>query len=214
MPTTTLIFDYGCVISLAPSLDDYAPLRQALGVEPATFQELYWRNREVYDVDGLDTLAYWLDLGRTAGVEFSPAKVQALADLDNHLWGRTNPVMLEWVRVLHERGLKAAILSNMSRGVGDYLRRTADWLGLFDHLCFSGELKTGKPGPAIYHACLKGVAEPAAHTLFIDDREVNIAAGRALGMPGIVFHSVEQLQNDLKPYGLAESLAEAQARSR
>jgi HAD superfamily hydrolase (TIGR01509 family) len=93
--------------------------------------------------------------------------------------------------------------------VGDYLRRTAKWLGLFDHLCFSGELKVAKPDPAIFHVCLKALGVPAPQTLFIDDIEANIAAARSVGIRGIVFHSAQDLEVDLKPYGLAQSLAEA-----
>ena len=121
--------------------------------------------------------------------------------------------MVEWVRVLRGRGLKTAVLSNMSRSVGDYLRRTAKWLEIFNHLCFSGELRMGKPDPAIYHACLKALGVPAPQALFIDDREVNVVAAHTVGMHGIVFRSTEQLQKDLGPYGLAESLAEARARA-
>ena len=124
MPITTVIFDYGCVLSLPPGPADYEPLREAIGVEAAAFQELYWRNREAYDLDALDTTAYWQEIGRAAGVTFSPEQIQTLATLDCQLWGKPNPVMVEWVRVLRARGLKTAVLSNMSRNVGDYLRRT------------------------------------------------------------------------------------------
>jgi HAD superfamily hydrolase (TIGR01509 family) len=109
--------------------------------------------------------------------------------------------------------LKTAVLSNMSRNVGAYLRRTFQWLELFNYLCFSSELRIGKPDPAIYHVCLEALGVPAPQALFIDDREVNIPAAHAVGMHGIVFRSVEQLQTDLEPYGLAESLAEAKARA-
>lgn len=214
MTITTIIFDYGCVLSTPPSLEDYNPLRKMVGVDQAEFQQLYWRQRDAYDVDALDTLAYWQDLGRAVGADYSLAQVQALADLDIKVWERTDPVMLKWNGLLRAKGFKTAILSNMSRGIGDYLRRTAGWLKDFDYLCFSGEIQTGKPGAAIFHACLAGVGEPPDRTLFIDDREVNITAGRAIGMHGIVFHSVEQLQSDLEPYGLADSLAEARAHVR
>jgi len=213
MPITTIIFDYGRVLSLPPGPQDYEPLRKASGVEAAAFQELYWRNREAFDLDALDLSTYWQDIGKGAGVTLSPEQIQNLAALDRQMWGKPNPVMVDWVRVLRERGLKTAVLSNMSRSVGDYLRRTAQWLELFNHLCFSGELRTGKPGPAIYHACLEALSVPAAQALFIDDLEVNIVAAHVVGMHGIVFRSAEQLQTDLEPYGLAESLAEAQARA-
>jgi len=213
MPINTVIFDYGCVLSLAPGPEDYEPLRKAAGVEAAAFQEMYWRNRDAYDRDALDTPTYWQDIGKAAGITLSPEQIQKLATLDGQVWGKPNPIMIEWVRVLRARGLKTAVLSNMSRSVGDYLRRTFRWLELFNYLCFSGELKIGKPDPAIYHACLEALRVPARQALLIDDREVNITAGHAVGMHGIVFRSVDELLPDLEPYGLAASLAEAKARA-
>ncbi|MGA2985465.1 MAG: HAD family phosphatase, partial [Terriglobia bacterium] len=196
-----------------PRLEDYEPLRKMIGVEAQAFHEVYWRNREAYDIDALDTRAYWQEIGHAVGAPFSPERIQELALLDNQIWERTNPVMVEWVRVLRGRGWKTAVLSNMPRSVGDYLRRTAKWLEIFDHLCLSGELKMGKPDPPIYHACLEALGVPAPQALFIDDREVNITGAHAVGMHGIVFRTAEELQADLEPYGLAESLAEAKARA-
>jgi len=213
MSITTVIFDYGCVLSVVPNPEDYEPVRKAIGAEPAAFQDLYWRNREAYDLDALDMPTYWQQLGHAVGATFSPDQIQEIATRDCHIWERTIPVMMEWVRALRARGMKTAIISNISRFVGDYLRRTAPWVKLFDHLCFSGELRIGKPGPSIYHACLKALGVPAAQTLFIDDREVNIVAARAVGMHGIVFHTPEQLQPELEPYGLAPSLAEVRERT-
>jgi putative hydrolase of the HAD superfamily len=212
MSITAIVFDYGCVLSLPPAPEDFERLRKALGVDPTAFQEMYWRNREAYDLDALDTDAYWREIGRAAGAALSPEQVQSLALLDGQLWGRSNRAMMEWVRVLRARGLKTAILSNMSRGVGDYLHRTSDWGELFHHLCFSGELKIGKPQPEIYRHCLQALGEPAPQALFLDDREINVTAARSVGMHGIVFSSVEQLAADLEPFGLAESLAEARGR--
>jgi putative hydrolase of the HAD superfamily len=212
MPITTVIFDYGCVLSLAPAPTDFEPLRKAIGVELSAFEETYWRYREAYDVDTLDASGYWQEFGRDLGRNLSPVEIRKLADLDCQIWGKSNLVMVEWVRLLRGRGLKAAVISNMPRHVGDYLRRTHRWLGLFNHTCFSGELKILKPDPAIFHRCLKALGETASQTLFIDDRTVNVAAARGLEINGIEFQSVHQLHTDLEPYGLSESLAEAQSR--
>jgi putative hydrolase of the HAD superfamily len=214
MPITTVIFDYGCVISLVPTPADFEPLRKAIGVEPAAFKETYWRYRDAYDLDDLDAVAYWQEFGRDVGRNFSPTQIHKLAALDCQIWGRPNPVMVEWIRLLRGKGLKTGVISNISRNVGDHLRRTGRWTGFMNHITFSGELKLLKPDPAIFHACLEGLGEPAPQALFIDDREVNVAAAQVLGMNGIVFHSVNQLRNELKPFGLAESLAEAKTRSR
>jgi len=49
LPITTIVFDYSCVLSLAPQPEDYESLRQAIGVEAAALQEISWRNRDAYD---------------------------------------------------------------------------------------------------------------------------------------------------------------------
>ncbi len=211
MPITTVIFDYGCVLSLAPRPEDFAPLHQAIGVDAAAFEEVYWRDREAYDLDVIDGPAYWQGVAHPLGITFSPQQIQRLTTLDVQIWERANPVMVEWVRVLRAQGLKTAVISNISRTVGDYLRRNVKWLELFDYLGFSGELRIGKPHAEIYRVCLKALGVPAAQALFIDDREVNIAGARAVGMHAILFRSTEELQTDLAPYGLAETLAEARA---
>lgn len=210
---TAVVFDYGCVLSRVPVPEDYEPLRKALGADPTRFQELYWRDREAYDFDTLNVTSYFQAIARELGTSFSPEQIAGLATLDSQIWAPSNPVMVEWVRVLHDRGLKTGVLSNMSRNVGDYLRREAKWLELFNHLCFSGELKMGKPGHAIYRACLQSLDVTAGEALFIDDREVNIKAAEAVGMHGIVFASATQLHSELAPYGLADSLAEVIARA-
>jgi len=214
MPITTVIFDYGCVISVVPTPQDFEPLRRAIGVNLAAFKETYWRYRDAYDLDDLDAAAYWQEFGRDVGRNFSPSQIHKLAALDCHIWGRPNPVMVEWVRLLRGKGLKTAVISNISRTVGDYLRRNGRWVGFMNQVTFSGEIKLLKPDAAIFHACLEGLGEPAAQTLFIDDKDVNVTAAQALGINGSVFHSVNQLQTALEPYGLAESLAEAKTRAR
>jgi len=209
MPTTTIIFDYGCVLSLAPTLEDYGVLRKAIGAEASAFQQMYWRERDAYDRDALDNAAYRQKVALAGGIPFSKEQLKEWSTLDCQMWDRPNAIMVDWVRVLRRRGLKTAVLSNMSRYVSGYLRQQAHWLGLFDHLCFSGELGIVKPSPAIYNVCLEALDVPASQALFIDDREINIKGARAVGIRGILFRSVEHLARDLEPYGLAESLAEA-----
>lgn len=215
MAITTVILDYGCVLSVAPTLEDYEPLRAIMGVkEPAAFQEIYWRHRDAYDLNTIDASAYWSAMGRAAGMTLSSEQVLHLAALDRQVWGRPNPVMVEWLHVLRERGFKTAMISNLSRNFSGYLRQNANWAALFDHLCFSGELGISKPGAAIFRGCLEALHVAASQALFVDDKEVNIAAAQKLGLKGIVFRSVEQLEKELEPFGLAETLTRASNRAR
>jgi len=214
MPINSVIFDYGCVISVVPTPEDYEPLRRAIGVEHGVFHDIYWRDRDAYDLDTLSAATYWQAVGRAAGLEFAASKALELAELDCHIWGRSNPVIVEWLKVLCERRIQPALISNISSHVAGYLRRTSAWINLCNPAIFSGELKLLKPDPAIFHACLESLGQPAHETLFIDDREVNVTAARAVGMNGIVFQSIVQLQTELEPYGLDESLTAAQVRAR
>ncbi len=212
MPITTVIFDWGGVLSPPPTHADFEPLRRALGLEFGAFQELYWRKRDPFDLDELSAAGYWGEIARDAGKAGSTEEVQKLEDLDGAMWSRLDLALVEWVRVLDDRGFKLGILSNMSRSVGGHLLRTFDGLKQFDHLCFSSDLRIGKPDAAIYHACLDALRVPAPEALFIDDREVNIAGAQRVGMQGILFKTTDQLLPELKPYGLADSLAEAKRR--
>jgi putative hydrolase of the HAD superfamily len=209
MSLTTVIFDYGCVISVVPTPEDFEPLRQAMGADSDAFHKAYWLHRDAYDLDDLDAVTYWRQFGRDVGRDFSTPQLQEFAALDCQIWGRPNPVMVEWIRLLRANGLKAAVISNISRYVGDYLRRAGPWMEFMNQITFSGELKLLKPDAAIFRSCLEGLGESASQTLFIDDREVNVTAAQAVGMHGIVFHSIDQLQTALAPHGLAELLAQA-----
>jgi len=202
-----VLLDFGCVLTLAPTLHDYEPLRKAIGMEAGRFQEVYWRERDAYDRGTIDNVGFWRKVAQAARVPFSAEQRERWETLDCELWNTPNAAIVDWVRVLRGHGFKTAVLSNMPLAVSSCLRQKAPCFKLFDHLCFSGELGIVKPDAAIYRACLEGVGVAAAQALFIDDREVNVAGARALGINSIRFQSVEQLAQDLKPYGLEDSLA-------
>ena len=69
---------------------------------------------------------------------------------------------------------------------------------IFDVVSFSWELGIKKPTREIFDITLKKMGVKAEETLFIDDGQKNIAISIELGLNGVVFGSVEQLQNELK----------------
>jgi putative hydrolase of the HAD superfamily len=213
-PIDAVILDFGKVLGLPPRDQDIETLRVACGINGADFTSAFWRHRDLYDRGALDGPAFWGLIARDAGISFTPQQIETLIALDIQLWIHPNPLMLEWARLLRQRGLKTAVLSNMPYDHSQFLRRNAGWLQVFDHLCFSAELKCGKPDAAIYRSCLEGLHVPASQALFIDDHEVHVRGARAAGLNSVVFHSVEQLAKDLEPFGLAESLAEASRTTR
>src|SRR5580698_10743960 len=84
-PIKTVIFDYGCVLSAIPSSENFEPLRKALGATPEAFQQIYWRDREVFDLDEYDVNRYFQEMGKTMGVTFTPEKIDGFSLLDSKM---------------------------------------------------------------------------------------------------------------------------------
>ncbi len=89
------------------------------------------------------------------------------------------PAMLEAVRRIRERGLKAAALTNNWVGEEDGTRPLRRF---FDVFIESSALGLRKPDPRIYtHACQALAIEPA-EAVFLDDIGRNLKPARAMGM--------------------------------
>ncbi len=92
------------------------------------------------------------------------------------------PAMLEAVRRIRERGLKAAALTNNWVGEEEGTRPLRP---CFDAFIESSALGLRKPDPRIYvHACEQIGVEPA-QTIFLDDIGRNLKTARGLGMTTI-----------------------------
>jgi putative hydrolase of the HAD superfamily len=206
MKITTVIFDFGYVLSLPPQPSDYQRLATLAGIDGKSFEEIYWGDRADYDRGTIDGPTYWRRIAKAAGKELTPAQIDSLIANDIAIWMRANPIMMEWVRALKRGGLKIAVLSNMPIEISTYMRQYAPWFRDFDYVCLSAEVQLAKPGAAIYHACLDVVHMRPEECLFIDDRAENVEAARALGMHALKFVSVQELAVDVQPFNLPAAL--------
>ena len=202
MGITTVIFDFGYVLSLPPQPSDYQNLATLAGINGKAFEEIYWGQRADYDRGTIDGPAYWQRIAEAAGKEITPAQIETLVAADIAIWMRANPVMMDWVRALKNRGMKIAVLSNMPIEISIYMRHHAPWFRDFDYVCFSAEVHLAKPEAAIFHDCLKALRLRPEECLFIDDRAENVEAARALCMQALKFVSVQQLSVEVQPIGL------------
>ncbi|MBQ4120438.1 MAG: HAD family phosphatase [Clostridia bacterium] len=90
------------------------------------------------------------------------------------------------VRDAKKAGYGVYILSNINR---EFLenRHKVEVLSLFDGARFSSEIHHIKPDPVIYQSLLDEYHLKAEECLFIDDRQININGGEALGIKGYLF---------------------------
>lgn len=76
------------------------------------------------------------------------------------------------------------------------------WLGLAhfaDEVVSSARVGVTKPGHRIYEIAAERAGVPAHRCLFVDDRMENVEVARALGMTGVLFTGVPDLEAALTP---------------
>ncbi len=108
--------------------------------------------------------------------------------------------LLQQLRAL--RDLRLATLNNESRELNAYRLDTFNLRPCFDYFLCSGYLGSMKPDPPIFRAAVEISGQPAATSLFIDDKEENCQAARIHGMRALQFQSGAQLRTELQSLGI------------
>ncbi len=143
-----------------------------------------------------------LERGEITEVEFR-TRIEAhldggfdLARLNELFLDRLEPnrVMIDFVRELRARGVRAALLTNNVREWEPLWRGKLPEIDeLFEVVVDSAFVGMRKPDPAIYALTLKRLGGVAPERcVFVDDLDVNCDTARALGMAAVRFESAEQ----------------------
>ena len=69
---------------------------------------------------------------------------------------------------------------------------------LFDALIESSKAGVRKPDPRIYAHAIERCRLRAAHTVFVDDLEINVRAAVDAGLRGLHFTTPERLRDELE----------------
>lgn len=126
------------------------------------------------------------------------------------LWDRGWPEMLrgpipetvEILAQLRERGHRLYALTNWSAETFPLARRRFEFLGWFEDIVVSGEVKLAKPDPRIFSYTIGRCRLTPAETVFIDDNPQNVAAGGNAGLQALAFTGAAELRRDLGRLGL------------
>ena len=113
------------------------------------------------------------------------------------------PDSLAVVAGLAEAGrARLAVVNNESRELNQY-RITAFGLArYFSAFCSSCYLGARKPGVEIFQRALGVLQAEARDSLFVDDREENLAAPRSLGVATLLFSTAAELRRECRERGL------------
>jgi putative hydrolase of the HAD superfamily len=196
-----VILDYGQVLAHSATPEDFGRMAKILNSSFETFYALWQNTRDPYDRGDFTPEEYWLKLAAQANSSIDRSQIEILRNVEIEIWSHLDQGMLDWVSQLRAKGIKTGLLSNMPSDLVTYLRANCEWMENFVFKTFSSEVGMIKPDPAIYEHTLHGLGVSASESLFVDDREINIQAARALGMHAIQFSSISQLKDDLEAMG-------------
>jgi putative hydrolase of the HAD superfamily len=201
---TTVIFDYGGVLSLPVDPDSVRALAGLCGLAPGRFATEHMRERLAYDRADIGPERYWSRFLALAGRACDPALLDRLNREDLRGWSRINERVLAWSRELRAKGYGTAILSNMPQPLLDLMNADPAfaWLAEFPVRVFSCEERLAKPEPAIYRAVLDRLGQPAESCVFLDDGVRNVEGARAVGIRAFAFRTAAEATADLAPLGL------------
>jgi putative hydrolase of the HAD superfamily len=198
-----VVLDYGQVLCFPPDPSETARIARTFGLTDAQFPSFYDTNRGLYDRGDLSPEEYWTKFAASTSTPLTPEKMAELRVWDVEMWSKVNPVMVDWLAALQAAKFHTALLSNMAEDMMAKMRRDFHWVKMFDHVVFSFDLRLAKPEAAIYERCLALLGAKPEETIFVDDREPNVRAARALGIHAIQFRSVAQLRQDLHKLGFS-----------
>ncbi|MFI0940250.1 HAD family hydrolase [Streptomyces sp. NPDC021020] len=145
---------------------------------------------------GRITRAEWataIAAGLTAHV--SPAQARELAAAMTRSPFRADPAVVALLRRLRPH-MPLVLVTNADLT----LEADLDTLGLSDlphHVVSSARVGVVKPDPEIYRIAARRAEVPPARCLFVDDREENVTAATALGMTGLHYRTLADLEQAL-----------------
>ncbi|MBN1696659.1 MAG: HAD family phosphatase [Spirochaetales bacterium] len=199
MKITTIIFDFGGVISLSRNKNKAGKICKILKINEEQLASVYQKLRYDYDSGLISAKEYWkrvierLDIKRCV----SDKEINAIIDLDRASWMNINKDMIALINALKKKGFTLAILSNMPANMLSFINRKFKWLDCFDYRIFSCEEKMSKPRRQVFITALNKLNEKPEHILFIDDSPVNIEVAEGLGLHTIHYRHIDELKKEL-----------------
>ena len=180
-----VIFDFGQVMV---RFDPHAIAAQTLHdpddvalLAPILFDRLYWDRLDagtISDGEVLDAVCARL-----------PERLHAAARAIYFDWIYRLPEipgMPELVQYLKARGIRVALLSNISHYFIAHAHEIPV-LSLFEYCVFSADLGICKPDARIFAKACEGGGFDPAQTLFVDDNLLNVQGAREFGLHAYLF---------------------------
>ncbi|PAL21360.1 HAD-IA family hydrolase [Sphingopyxis sp. GW247-27LB] len=206
MSFTTVIFDFGGVITASP-FEAFNRLEEERGL-PRDFVRRVnardpdgnaWAKFERAEIDAAAFDRAFADEARALGHDLEGEAVLAV------LAGAVRPAMVAALDTLKAKDFTiGCITNNVPSGKGAGMARSdgaaaeiAAIMARFDHVVESSKVGVRKPDPAIYRMMCEALDVAASDCVYLDDLGINCKPAAMLGMHAIKVTSGEQALADL-----------------
>ena len=210
MTYTTVIFDFGGVITASP-FEAFNKLEAERGlphdfvrrVNSSDPDDNAWAKFERAEIDAATFDTLFAEEARALGHELEGEAVLAV------IAGAVRPAMVATLDTLKDRGFTIACITNNVpggkmgiRGAGmtrsaEAAIEVADIMARFDHVIESSKAGVRKPDPRIYQMMCEKLGVEPAECIYLDDLGINCKPASQLGMHAIKVTSGEQALADL-----------------
>ena len=200
MAITHAFFDIGCV--LGTNGWDRNDRKEAAAAFKIDLEEYAQHHEEVIRPleEGAMTLDQYLD--RTVFLRprsFTPEDFKKFMYAQSKAFPETIGIARELALT---RRVRLCTASNEADELTRYRIRLFGLIGIFDTFLASCWIGVRKPAADFYRRILAITAARAEDSVFIDDREENVAGAKALGFHVIHFESPDQLRRELDQVGV------------
>ena len=210
MTYTTVIFDFGGVITASP-FEAFNRLEEERGlprdfvrrVNSADPDDNAWAKFERAEIDAATFDTLFAEEARALGHELEGEAVLAV------IAGAVRPAMVAALDTLKDRGFTIACITNNvpggKMGIGgagmtrseEAAIEVADIMARFAHVIESSKAGVRKPDPRIYQMMCEKLGVEPAECIYLDDLGINCKPASQLGMHAIKVTSGEQALADL-----------------
>ena len=103
----------------------------------------------------------------------------------------------DYISSLKKRGYHLYILSNITEESYEYVKSSIPLEEIFEGGVYSYQENVLKPDKRIYEIIVNRYHLNPEETLFFDDRQRNVDAACEIGIKGVLFHTIEDIENHL-----------------
>ena len=190
---TTLFFDFAGVVAttkLFPKLAEI--ISRKTNVPAEKIERALYADAECFVCGDQNTEDFWKEHLEPLGIELS------MFESEMQTWYTLRTDLLTYIDQLRKRGFVAHILSDNFDVCTKVMRNDNLFTSHFENLYFSNEIHLSKSGTDFFIHALKDANVTAEESLFIDDKEKNVAMAEKIGLRGLVFNDTESFKVDLE----------------